>query len=411
MTLYPSENEQLDSRLAGRHTPLAGIHEGRRADKELVQSTMDKYAEKSREVDSLVFISSELRRELEMFRQNWRNADENYRKLESQHRQLLSEKSELEVALRRKGDKKKQIIQNERTRLQKQDEGLKRKLLNAEQKVIDHTADIRSLKTEIELKDRRMQSLQDEVGRLRRNAEEQQGTIERTRAELRQLDQELEQSRLQNTKLTNRVKALTDTTDSQAECIQDLEHELGEVKHLRENQAQDIRNLQEKAFQPREEAQWFPDTNEDVNDQLNNIGKQIQKWCRIHSSKTALHFETLPPDDQAHIEVLLSLVANRSEGGLRFRFDDPDAGIRIPELLLASSLSHALYDRIFSNPFFFEEEDFGTSEASDSGSLIKVWSHIRKSKHSTMHDSQSGLTKQRQQEGWQSLGRSNFAIA
>jgi len=350
-------------------------------DEELLESEMIVV---NSEVDELKMEKSELLRERQSLRQKWKLADENHQNLYAQYQNLIIENSRLQALINLREERKKEIIQSERSKLQKQDEGLKRRQHATEQKLIAATSDIRRYKDDIEKRDRKIMLLETRNGQLDKDVVNQQEDIQRRKSELKKMDNELEAERIEKKQLLDRNKVLTNMIRDQAQCIEDLEKELSEAKDFRDHQAQSIRKIQEKAFQPRDEAQWMQDTNEEVSDQLNGIGKQLQKWCKIYCSKTPLRLETMLPEDKASIQDLLTHVGNGTDGTLYSRFDDSDVNSRLAELLLMSSLSHTLYNTMFCNPFFFENDDLGTPSASNctqDGPLSTVWRQILSSKY------------------------------
>ena len=351
------------------------VHGYQPTDKELLQSEM---IEKLKEVDQLKMEKSTLLQEREEFRQKWKKSDECYQELHAQYQKLLAETSKLQALVNNRDDKK----ESERSKLQKQDEGLKRKLHTAEDKLIAAASDIRRHKDDIDIKNQQIKNLEAKIARLGKDAVNQQEDIERRKSELKKMDNDLETLKIENTHLSDRNKALTNTARDQARCIEDLEKELSEAKDFGNHQAQSIKKIQEKAFQTQDEAQWMQDTNEEVSDQLNGIGKQLQKWCRIYCSKIPLHFETMSAEDKASIQDLLTHVGNEEK--FNSHFDDNDVSSRLTELLLLSSLSDTLYSKIFCNPFFFEKDDLGATNVSNSwkdGPLSSVWGQILKSKY------------------------------
>ena len=295
----------------------------------------------------------------------------------------------VEVVNLRKELNKLKGVQSSLDKAQSNLDKSKRELYEANTKVINKERDIRLQKNEIEGRDRIIKSLKGDVDKLQRTAETHVEKMRGLKAELAKVETELEGKKIDFRRLEeqNRMQDIT---------IQDMEKELHELKSSNENQAHNIRELQEKAFQHIEEGQWMPDTNREVSDQLNSLGKQLQRWSRTFSRRSVLRIDELTVDDQACLRKIISQVAHTVNGKHTFQFEDPAMGSRLPEVLLMSALSHDLYQAIFSNPFFFESCSLPAEDqpdASTGAALAKFWRDLLKGNSSNSSRSKLNADK------------------
>ena len=294
---------------------------------------------------------------------------------------VISEgKLEAERIKWRRGDEEREVLQRELNKLkglqislekaQSNFERSQRELYDTEKKLINKEGAMRQQRSELDGKDRKIKSQQNELEKLQKKAEEQMESMRMLKNEMASVETELERKRID-------VRRLEEENKMMDGCIRDIEKELHELKSSSENQAHHIRELQEKAFQHVEEGQWMPDTNREVSDQLNGLGKQLQRWCRNFSRKSILRVNELTTDDQTRLNEVLSQVAHTVNGELVFQLEDPAIGSRLPEVLLMSTLSHDLYNAIFSDPFFFESHGNHPEEGAGTA-LAKLWSDLLK---------------------------------
>jgi FtsZ-binding cell division protein ZapB len=285
------------------------------------------------------------------------------------HNDLFQQRDEL-----RKGANRLKSFQADMERTKDDLQRSKKELNDARDDLIDKHRQVRQLKESLHGKNQAIESQHNDLKKANKKEADLLEDVRRLKSELQTMEIELQDSR-------SGCKRAEERNREQATCIRDLEKKVDELKSFGESQAQDIMRIQERAFQ-HEKGQWMPDTNREVSDQLTGLSKQLQKWCKTFSKRSILHMDDFSTDDQDRFNAILSDVAPKVSGRYLFQLNDPSVGTRLPELLLTSSLSHNLYARIFSNPFFFDDYKASSTQSggSSKSALAKLWENIQKGK-------------------------------
>ena len=239
-------------------------------------------------------------------------------KLRKENRELKSKINELEDSLKTQKAIQKAALDAQEKRLKREAKMVEHRLHEANKAVGDESA--------------RADNLASEKRGLEKFIDELQG----------KLDQ-----------YTKEIAELETTRNAHKKSVAFLEAELKrEIVKSKERSA-DVRKAQESAFRLRmEPAKWMPKADTDVRRSLDKLSEDLWSWVKS-SVRKDIDPASLNSDATQQI---MSRLAQWSDREFRLDLEDKRYRTKIPMLICMATITTLLYDTIFKNPFFWQEE-------------------------------------------------------